>query len=591
MEKEIHKEVVIAILSFQIFSDEEKLSPLISGFTEDLTYNFSKFVGISVISHFSTRNLNYNSNDLEKLNADYIISGSFRNSANNIRINVQLIRSEDQMIVYTRQYEDTLSSILETQDEIIHEIVNVIQEQIDYDILSFSYKKDPVQLVVHENWLLGMDYIRKGSLENDEIARKYFEAALKIDPHYARAYSGISLSYFNEWSCQLWDRWEVSQKGAHKYALKALEYDENDYISLAILGRTFLYLEEFEKSEHYVRKSIRMNPNDSRNLIHVAFTLVYLGYAKEAETLYKRALAINPLHNDTYLVYGSFIYLELGEFEKSIQLGNKVKMESAWIDFPVFLATAYFHLSEFDKAKELWNQFLLQFQKNINKGKETNNQEALNWHINVNPYKGKTYLKKFWDFIGEEENSFVESQNLEKTPKDGAFLKSGEIWEITYMGLSISMKDSKGLSDISKLLENPQKEFHCIDLIDSAIVESTSESVFDTKAKASYQQKILKLKAAIEDAEEMNNTEKAARLYDEYDKLVHHLSGSLGLSDKPRKTDSVAEKARSAVTWRIRNAIKKIGDAHPSLGKHLAKSIKTGTFCVYNPEYHIDWII
>jgi tetratricopeptide (TPR) repeat protein len=139
-----------------------------------------------------------------------------------------------------------------------------------------------------------MNLLKKGTLESDLKARAHFEAALKINPQFARAYSGISLSYFNEWSCQLWDRWDVSQKGAHKYALKAIEYDENDYISLAVLGRTFLYLGEYRKAEHFLRKSLRMNPNDADNLILIAFYMVYLGYAGEAETLYFRARDLNP---------------------------------------------------------------------------------------------------------------------------------------------------------------------------------------------------------------------------------------------------------------------------------------------------------
>ena len=44
-----------------------------------------------------------------------------------------------------------------------------------------------------------------------------------------------------------------------------------------------------------------------------------------------------------------------------------------------------------------------------------------------------------------------------------------------------------------------------------------------------------------------------------------------------------AERARSTVTWRIRNAIKKLEPAHPALARHLGHSIKTGVFCSYTP--------
>jgi hypothetical protein len=75
----------------------------------------------------------------------------------------------------------------------------------------------------------------------------------------------------------------------------------------------------------------------------------------------------------------------------------------------------------------------------------------------------------------------------------------------------------------------------------------------------------------------------------EYNTLVDHLSASLGLGHKPREMGSSVEKARSAITWRIRNVIKKISSTHPKLATHLSKSINTGTFCSYKPEVNIDW--
>jgi hypothetical protein len=87
----------------------------------------------------------------------------------------------------------------------------------------------------------------------------------------------------------------------------------------------------------------------------------------------------------------------------------------------------------------------------------------------------------------------------------------------------------------------------------------------------------------------MNHSEKAEALREEYEKLVDHLSQSLGLGGKSRKMDSPVERARTAVTWRIRSAIRKIGEAHPDLGKHLSRSVTTGTFCSYSPEKEYQW--
>jgi hypothetical protein len=93
----------------------------------------------------------------------------------------------------------------------------------------------------------------------------------------------------------------------------------------------------------------------------------------------------------------------------------------------------------------------------------------------------------------------------------------------------------------------------------------------------------------IDEAELMHDESRAAKLREEYEEIIEHLSKSLGIGGKSRKLNSSVEKSRSAVTWRIRSAIKKIEAVHPSLSKHLSNSIKTGIFCSYSPEKEIIW--
>jgi hypothetical protein len=73
--------------------------------------------------------------------------------------------------------------------------------------------------------------------------------------------------------------------------------------------------------------------------------------------------------------------------------------------------------------------------------------------------------------------------------------------------------------------------------------------------------------------------------------IVEVLSGALGLRGRSRPLGSAADRARSAVTWRIRSAIKKIASAHARLGRHLENAVRTGTFCVYMPETPINWTV
>jgi TolB-like protein len=586
------KEITIAVLPFQVLTDFERLNPIMLGFTEDLITNISKFVGLSVISHLTTQHIQgSNTKDLiEKLGIDYLVSGSLRSQGEKVRVNIQLTKTEDDSIVFAGYHLETSEAIFNAEDAVTHQIVNVLQQQIDQDLLSYSYRKKNTNLDAYVNWLKGMQVMYKGTPESDLEARNYFNKALQIDPTYARAYSGISLSYFNEWSCQLWDRWEVSSKGAQEFALKALELDENDYQALMVLGRTYIFTEEFEKAEHYLRKSLRMNPNDAKNLMYIAFLIIYLGYAEEALKLYNKANKLNPIGQDKFLVYGVFIHFELGDFEKAISIGKKIKVDESWIDFPIFMAAAYYHLNDFENAQKYWNIFLEKFKTHIIRDKQPTEIEAVEWHININPYKGKTNLKEFWNYILKGKPKKLDDKKEWKLNQEASiFMQKGEMWHLSFLGQSTILKDAKGFHDLSKLLSNPNKEFHCMEMMGSNMSENVTEIVIDQKAKADYEKKIKRLLIQIEDAQEFNNTEQIEKLQMEYNTLLDHLSASLGMGRKPRAKGSSVEKARSAITWRIRNVIKKIKTSHPKLAMHLSRSINTGTFCSYHPEVHIDW--
>jgi hypothetical protein len=97
-------------------------------------------------------------------------------------------------------------------------------------------------------------------------------------------------------------------------------------------------------------------------------------------------------------------------------------------------------------------------------------------------------------------------------------------------------------------------------------------------------------KTDIREAEVRSDFSELERLQDEYDKLVEYLSQSLGIRGKARESSNPVEKARSAVTWRIRSAIARIESHHPQLGAHLSNAIKTGSFCSYQPDRDLTWL-
>jgi len=112
--------------------------------------------------------------------------------------------------------------------------------------------------------------------------------------------------------------------------------------------------------------------------------------------------------------------------------------------------------------------------------------------------------------------------------KDNVFRLEGHYWTLSYGGLLVRLKDSKGLRDIARLIERPGSRLHVSEL-------ASLSSAADSRS--------------------------AQRI----------------------------ERARVAVTMRIHNALGRIGKEHHALGRHLSHAVKTGVACTYEPETPVKW--
>jgi hypothetical protein len=115
--------------------------------------------------------------------------------------------------------------------------------------------------------------------------------------------------------------------------------------------------------------------------------------------------------------------------------------------------------------------------------------------------------------------------------------------------------------------------------------------VIDQTALAQYKRRIAELETEIDQAHERGDGEAAAVAQEELDALITQLTAAYGLGGRSRRTPDHVERARKAVSRRLRDAITRIAHAHPRLGRHLDASIHTGAFCSYQPERDTVWAI
>jgi hypothetical protein len=171
------------------------------------------------------------------------------------------------------------------------------------------------------------------------------------------------------------------------------------------------------------------------------------------------------------------------------------------------------------------------------------------------------------------------------------FLRDGDVWSITFNGETRALTDRKGLRDLARLLAEPGREIAAQDLMATAgtIIDAGGGPVIDAEARDAYRARLVRIEAELDQADASGDRELSAGLAAEQEALIAELRGAYGLGGRPRRVGASAERARTAVRSRVRDALHCIEVAHPALGRHLAHSVRTGTYCVYQPDPPVDW--
>jgi predicted ATPase len=173
--------------------------------------------------------------------------------------------------------------------------------------------------------------------------------------------------------------------------------------------------------------------------------------------------------------------------------------------------------------------------------------------------------------------------------RSNRYTLDGDFWTLTFDGHTVRLHDAKGLRDLARLLHRAGEKIHCLDLLDARVSEPDTGPVLDHAARRAYEARVRDLRVEVDEAEAAHDLERARRSRDELDALVDQLAAAAGLAGRSRRTGASAERARSAVGWRIRAALKRIEQSHPALGRHLARSVRIGTWCVYDPSEPVGW--
>ncbi|HXZ10973.1 MAG TPA: protein kinase [Candidatus Sulfotelmatobacter sp.] len=322
----------IAVLPLQNLSSDPDSTYFSDGMTDEITTKLSKIQGINVAPHSSVVALKSDQKDPaaigRQLGVRYVLEGTIRKAANQVRINVHLIDSTTGYQVWADDFTGEMKDVFSLQEQTALKIASALnlhlspQEQKAV-LQRYTQNPDAYQL-----FLVGRALIEAETPEKLEMARKNFEQALKDDPNYAPALAG--LAHVESFYYRDLDSNPAHLERAEEFARRAIAIDPQLGEAHVALAQTYALRYDYTRAVGEFREAVRLDPENAIGWDLLAWALAYEQppEALEAEKAAREAIRLQPTsaaaqyHLGRALVFQSRYAEATTAFHRSFELGS-----------------------------------------------------------------------------------------------------------------------------------------------------------------------------------------------------------------------------------------------------------------------------
>jgi adenylate cyclase len=345
----------IAVLPFDNLSEDPKQEYFSDGLSDQIISSLSRMPHLFVIARNSTFTYKGKPVKIQKVAEDlgvkYVLEGSVQKTSDRIRITAQLIDATTGHHIWSERYDREPEDIFAVQDDISLKIMNAMRVEIlDGEQARIWQKHETSNLEAYEKVIQGRRYTTKGTKKDSDRALQLYEEAIELDPEYARAYAGLSITHFYRVRFGWAESRSESIKLAFKNAQKAIELDDTLDIAHMSLAAIYSIQRQFEKAIAEAEEAVALNPNGADAYSVLCGIVGLAGRWEESIVLGEKAMRLNPFPLIVYYWVLGRAYFMTGQYEKAIATFKKaLKRNPDYLTAHIYLAACH---SSLDRQTE-----------------------------------------------------------------------------------------------------------------------------------------------------------------------------------------------------------------------------------------------
>jgi serine/threonine-protein kinase len=283
------------------------------------------------------------------LHVDYVVDGSLRRAGERLRVTAQLMDVSEGVTRWAEQFDEQSNDVLQIEDSISERVTTALLPQLTGDERVQLSKRGTDNAEAFESYLRGRYYWSTYTESGLARAIECYNHAIKLDPDYALAYTGIA-DYYNWLGVFGLRPFKECSQAAKDAAEKAVDLDPSAAEAYSALGFATVTRDfDWSVAEAHHRHAIEVNPNYATGHHWYSFHLMMTGRFDDALREILRARELDPLSPSVVQAL-AWCYYQARRIEESVTTYEN--MLEAAPDFSYGLATYAWTLRAAGRADE-----------------------------------------------------------------------------------------------------------------------------------------------------------------------------------------------------------------------------------------------